>query len=222
MSEDNHVRETFARRGTTGENSLDELAKGLASGTITRVQALKLVGAAVLSAVLGSSFFPKRASAQECDSDEVICGSECCDPEEEVCCGSECCDPEDCCGDTCCGPTEECCYGTCCGIGTVCDAATGLCVCSPELITCGSDCCDPVLETCGEDGQCHNVFCESCQAEGGSCCQVVSGGVLVSEACCGAGESMCSRGGEGCICCPTGTTRCPDADLGEAFACVPL
>jgi hypothetical protein len=219
MPEDNDSRRVSAQRGSTGENSFDALAKGLASGTITRVQALKLFGAAILSGML-VPLFPGRTLAQEeCDPDEVLCGSECCDPED--CCGTTCCGPaEDCCdGVICCGPTEECCHGVCCENGKVCDATSGVCVCSPQLTPCGNDCCNPVLEVCGEDGQCHNPFCESCQAQGGQCSQLVENGVLISEVCCRSGERICSRGGEGTICCPAGT-RCPDKDLGEAFACV--
>jgi hypothetical protein len=203
MSQDNYVREVSARRGTTEENSLDDLAKGLASGAITRVQALKLVGVAILSTMLSLSSFPTRASAQEaCDPDKVLCGSDCCAPEDccgatccgpsEDCCGTTCCDAaEQCCGDDlCCGPAEDCCSGTCCEAGKVCSATK--CVCPPERITCGSECCDPVVEICGEDGQCHNPFCESCQAQGYShCCQAMRNGVLINEACCGAGEGMC-------------------------------
>jgi hypothetical protein len=222
MSRDNYAREVPDRKGTTGNNSFDALAKGMASGNITRVQALKLLGVAILSAMPSLSFFPTRASAQEgCDPDQVLCGSDCCDPAN--CCSGTCCGPtEECCGATCCGPTEECCSGTCCEMGKVCDATSGLCVCPPERIACGSDCCNPIVEICGEDGQCHNPFCESCQAEGNTqCCQVVANGVLLSEACCGAGESMCHREGEGCLCCPSGT-RCPDENLGEGFVCVTL
>jgi hypothetical protein len=223
MPEDNEVRRASTRDGATEEHSFDRLAKELANGTVTRVQALKLAGATILSAMLGPLSFASRAFAQEeCDPDEVLCGSECCDPED--CCGTECCGPAgECCdGVVCCGPTEECCYGVCCESGKVCDATSGVCVCSPERLPCGSECCDPVLEVCGEDGQCHNVFCESCQAEGGQCCQSVdASGVLISEACCYPGETMCNRAGAGCLCCPSGT-RCPDADLGEAFVCVSL
>jgi hypothetical protein len=221
MPEDDGLRAGIARSGTAGDSSFDELAKGLAGGTITRVQALKLVGSAILSGVL-VPLLPGRSLAQEeCDPDEVLCGSECCDPED--CCGAACCSAaEECCGGVvCCGPTEECCFGTCCDNGKVCDATSGQCVCSPERVPCGSECCDPVLEICGEDGLCHNVFCEECQAGGGKCCQAVEGGVLINEACCGPGESTCRRAGEGCLCCPAGT-RCPDAGLGEAFACVSL
>ena len=199
MPEDNEVREVSTRRGTIGESSFDELAKGLASGTITRVQMLKLAGAAVLGTVLGP-FFTRWAFADH---------SGICSPAEEYCGG-----------DLCCGPTEECCYGTCCEIRKTC-GADGWCVCEAQYVSCGSECCDPVLETCMEDGTCRNLFCESCRAEGGNCCQAVEGGVLISEACCSAGERVCQRGGEGCLCCPPGT-RCPDQDLGEAFVCVSL
>ncbi len=221
MPEGDEIREVSAQGGKRAENSFDKLAKGLASGTVTRVQALKLVGAAILSGMLLPLFPGRTLGQEECDSDEVLCGSECCDPED--CCGTTCCGvAEACCdGVVCCGPTEECCYGVCCESGKVCDATYGLCVCSPERIPCGSECCDPVLEVCGEDGLCHNAFCESCQAEGGQCSQLVESGVLISEVCCYSGESMCSRAGAGSICCPSGT-RCPDEDLGEAFACVSL
>ncbi len=198
MTEHDDARGVSARAGTTGVNSFDELAKGLASGTLTRVQALKLVGAAVLGAML-APLFPGRASAEHLSEDDG------CPPASEPC------------GATCCGPTEECCAGTCCEIGF--DCVGGQCVCSPQLVPCGSECCDPVLEICGEDGRCHNVFCESCSAAGGNCCQFVEDGVLISEACCAAGESTCTRSGEGCLCCPEGT-RCPDLDLGEAFVCI--
>jgi hypothetical protein len=220
MPQDND-RDVYARGRATEKDSFDELAKGLASGTVTRIQALKLVGSAILSAVLLPLFSRIGLAQEECDPDEVLCGSECCDAED--CCGATCCGAaEDCCGGiACCGPAEECCFGVCCENGKVCDATSGLCVCSPERVSCGSECCDPLLETCGEDGLCHNEFCESCQAGGGNCCQAVEGGVLINEACCGVGEATCRRAGEGCLCCPAGT-RCPDADLGEAFACVSL
>ena len=190
MPEDNDVRDVSTRGGTIGENSFDQLAKGLASGTITRGQALKLAGAAVLGTVLGS-LFPRWAFTQdECDDDEVLCGGDCCDPED--CCGSTCCDvTEECCDGVCCGATEECCYGTCCEIRKTCGAG-GWCVCSEQYIPCGSDCCDPVLETC-VGGECRNLFCESCWAEGRTCCQSVHNGVLVGQDCCGSGQ-VCRSG----------------------------
>ena len=206
MPEDNDIREVPTRGGMTGRNSFDELAKGLASGTITRVQALKLVGAAILSSML-VPVYPGRAFAQ---SEDDPCG-----PTEEDCGGYCCGATEECCGGICCGATEECCAGTCCEIGKVC--VGGWCVCAPGSIPCGSDCCNPPLETCVA-GQCRNLFCESCAANGyADCCQVVDNGVVTHQLCCSAGESVCSRAGLGCLCCPGGT-RCPRP--GEAFVCI--
>src|ERR671932_99225 len=59
----NDFRGDSARRSMTGQDSFDELAKGLANGTITRVQALKLVGAAILGAILIP--LPRLVFAQE-------------------------------------------------------------------------------------------------------------------------------------------------------------
>ncbi len=44
--------EAFTRERLTEEDSFDDLARGLATGTLSRGQALKLVGAAVLGAAL--------------------------------------------------------------------------------------------------------------------------------------------------------------------------
>lgn len=179
MPEDSYIREVSIRQGTTGKHSFDELAKGLASGTVTRGQAMKLVGAAILGTTL-TSLFTRRASAQS-----VSC-------------------PEDLepCGNTCCDTTEECCGGVCCEPDKVC--VDGQCVCEAGSIACGSTCCNAVTDIC-VDGQCRNPFCESCA---GHCCQIVDGGVLIDQACCTAGDSTCIRAGVGCICCPRGT-RCP-------------
>jgi hypothetical protein len=210
LEDNNDVRVVRARRVAREKNSFDELAKGLATGTLTRVQALKLLGGAVLGAML-VPLFPERASADHSDEDgcqglSKPCGSTCCGVAEECCDGVVCCDPG-----------KDCCAGACCEVGKVC--VGGYCACAPGTTECGSDCCDPATEICGEDGRCHNQFCESCQAEGGNCCQSVEGGYLISEACCYPGERSCTRSGEGCICCPAGT-RCPDRDLGEAFVCI--
>ena len=200
MPEDSGNREVLTRKRTTGETSFDELAKGLASGTITRGQALKLAGAAILGTTL-ASLFPRLAFAQSgCPEDLEPCGGGCCDITEECCAGVVCCDA-----------TEECCAGVCCEPGLVC--VGGQCVCPSGTIACGSSCCNPAIEIC-VDGQCRNPFCESCS---GQCCQDVENGVLVSQACCNPGESTCLRAGAGCICCRRGT-RCPKPT--EAFVCV--
>src|SRR3954463_7684939 len=50
MEENQHPREDFNRKDVpkNGHSAFDELARGLASGALTRGQALKLVGAALL------------------------------------------------------------------------------------------------------------------------------------------------------------------------------
>jgi hypothetical protein len=52
MTTEDRDREVY--EGTMEEHSLDELAKGLASGTLSRSRAIKLMGAALLGGVLAS------------------------------------------------------------------------------------------------------------------------------------------------------------------------
>lgn len=48
------------REGETGEHSFDELAKGVADGTLSRSKALKAVGAAILGGLLSIFALPSR------------------------------------------------------------------------------------------------------------------------------------------------------------------
>jgi hypothetical protein len=62
--EDNQIRGVSTRVDETGANSFDELARGLADGTISRRRALKLVGGAILGA--GTlALFPGVSGAQD-------------------------------------------------------------------------------------------------------------------------------------------------------------
>ncbi len=74
MQEEDQNSEGTNREDTTpGEHSFDELARGLADGTISRSRALKLIGAAILGSVLGF-YFDRRASlAQEEEAGELRC-----------------------------------------------------------------------------------------------------------------------------------------------------
>jgi hypothetical protein len=66
-----------------GERSFDELASGLASGTLSRGKALRLLGAALVGGAL--AFTPKVAEAlHKCDSTEDCRSGICCDG---TCCG---------------------------------------------------------------------------------------------------------------------------------------
>jgi Cys-rich repeat protein len=74
------------------EYSFDELARGIASGTISRSRALKLAGAALLGGGVLSSFFSKEAGAggatrPRCPRDRRPgCTTRCTGTEEECVC----------------------------------------------------------------------------------------------------------------------------------------
>lgn len=78
------------------ERSFDELASGLASGSLTRGKALRLMGAALLGGVLASGPGVALAAPTECTSPEVKCRGKCVDPSsfntERDCgaCGNKC------------------------------------------------------------------------------------------------------------------------------------
>jgi|SRR5215217_3381952 len=72
-------------------DGLDEVARGLAAGTISRRRAIKLSGAALLGGVGVLSLFPHRAGAQVttqdlCSGKPAISNRKC--PQEESFCGT--------------------------------------------------------------------------------------------------------------------------------------
>jgi hypothetical protein len=85
------------------ERSFDELGSGLASGEVSRREALKWLGAALLGGVL--AFRPEAAEARFCDPGLRRCGNTCYDPNTRFCChghgGVNECDTE----------TQYCCIG---------------------------------------------------------------------------------------------------------------
>jgi hypothetical protein len=69
-------------------SSFDELAKGVASGTISRSGALKMAGAAILAAVFGSSVTIDEAEAETdrvCRGKPAISNRRCPDSEQSGC-----------------------------------------------------------------------------------------------------------------------------------------
>ena len=127
-AEDKEVRVVSTREDTTEEYSFDALAKGLASGTISRRRALKLVGTAILGAGV-LAFGPTReAEADECGSRHgcdrrcrnrtrcrcvrTVTGNVRC--VRRICCGRGCSTNGDCGNnalcmtDNCCGDSNEC------------------------------------------------------------------------------------------------------------------
>jgi Stigma-specific protein, Stig1 len=142
----------------TTNRSFDELAKGLAGGTISRSRALRLMGTVVLGGVLAS--IPGVAWAQQrgrgggggsaqgrCPEGTVNCRGKCVILAEDRnnCggCGVVCPEGRLCVGGTCC-PTERVCgsgtSATCCAAGQRCLPAstTGELTCCPEGQMCGT------------------------------------------------------------------------------------
>ena len=99
------------RNAEIREYSFDELAKGLAGGTISRGRALRLLGSALLGGVLAS--IPGVALAAPCPSGQTKCGKECCSGGENCVKGGgapRCvCPTQQECGTQCCRPNELCC-----------------------------------------------------------------------------------------------------------------
>ena len=184
----------------TTQSSLDELAKGLATGTLSRGKALRWMGGALLGAALAS--VPGVAWAndcrrlgRECRRDSQCCSKNCVRRGDNKVCG--CPEGKKRCGDRCvnlnrnenhcgecfnrCAPGEECDHGVC---GGGCTAN-------------GGDCSDP-SECCGG-------FCD----ESGRCC---SGECTTDTDCCG--DNICDSVG---LCVPPGLNRlvcfCNDGDV---------
>jgi len=132
-------------RGTT-ESSFDELARGLASGSISRGKALRLMGAALVGGTLGSLGIGEAgADPPGCKRTGKACKKD-----------------------------DQCCSGAC--VGGICQPAetqfTCICGLTQTFQTCSSSPCDenglsavctPLCEQQGSvytGGSCDNVPCE--------------------------------------------------------------
>jgi hypothetical protein len=188
----------------TTESSLDELAKGLATGTLSRGKAIRWMGGALLGAALAS--FPGVAWANDrCSQGQTRCGDRCVDlkTNERHCgsCRNRCGTKQTCCGGRCvnlkrserhcgrcsnrCAEGQECVEGMCSGGEPICNPPC------PE----GEEC---VQGTCCPNAQvCSTLTTLTCCAEGEDCIQ---GGVCQV---CPPGEPVCT----GCAC---ETVACTD------------
>jgi hypothetical protein len=176
-------------RYTQAELSVDELAKGLANGTVSRRGALRMMGAALLGSALAS--IPSIAWAAKpapCLSGNK-CAKNCCPDASFVCSKGKCACPSGMtqCGDDCLDPstfqTDPNNCGACgnpCSGGKTCQS--GVCACPPRQSECENTCRDLHTDTlnCGAcdftceaghscvDGLCvgpciaGNIFCCSC------------------------------------------------------------
>ena len=96
--------------------SFDELARGLAEGTMPRRRALRLLGAALVGTVMAS--MPAIAQAAPCRPGQFQCGRKCC-PEGARCMRGDCLCP---------AGQNLCPAGTLQGIDTCCPEGFGCCV----------------------------------------------------------------------------------------------
>src|SRR5918997_3574135 len=211
----------------TRERSFDELARGLASGSISRGRALRLMGAALVGGTLGSFGIGGVAVAakackpagQKCSKDKQCCSANCSGgtcaacPSGATLCGTECCQT---------GAT--CVAGTCCPNAQVCGTGTSL-TCCPS----GQECADGVCRQpclpgggfCNLDSQCCSgscdIFafkCNACQSSGNPCAfdSQCCSGTCLEETCTG-----CRPLGAPCI---RGSQCCSGTCSGIGFTCV--
>jgi hypothetical protein len=204
----------MAQNGGTG---LDDLARELASGTISRRTALRRLAAGALGIGLAAAPEALGGENRRCP-DSRKCGNKCC-PKGAKCkkgkckckggrvkCGKKCCEPGEACNDGTCGPA--------CAAGeTDCD---GICVdLDTDVQNCGA-CDNPCLvnEIC-VDGECVNLCgdgvvdpgeeCDGNDLGGNDCVSLgFSGGVLACT-------NGCTFDTSGCIsaeCDPGQTQPC--------------
>ena len=145
MPAEDQNREEANLQSTNGNHSFDELAKGLATGSFSRGQALRWIGAALLGGALAS--VPGLAFAhhkpdhyggppqgeQGCPAGKVRVGGQCvCAP---VACGGGTVNPDTC--QCLCPPNTALCDGSCL---STCTPTPGR-ICPPEGCGQGNACC---------------------------------------------------------------------------------
>jgi hypothetical protein len=197
-------------REETGGRSFDALAKGLASGEVSRRKALRLMGAALLGGTLASmpgvAFArptPIRGGKGPCLEGRTNCRGQCVNLnlDENNCgqCANVCSSPEECINGTCRAPcTPDTCPNGCCDANGVCQPGTA-------------------TSECGFGGEpCH--VCtppEQCRANG--TCRASCGPDTCPNGCCDA-NGECLSGDEN-VACGTGGVQCVPCDTGAGLFC---
>jgi hypothetical protein len=184
--------------------SFDDLARGLANGSISRRKAIKFIAATTLGGILGLSgigtafaknktcaqwcaavFGANTPAAGQCASDAAhgtgLCSSSSCGPAtppSSVCCtrnSSGNCTSYS--GASCCGSSATCLNGSCCAIANVCGST-----CCALGQTCLNGSCCPSEQVCGS----------TCGCPAG---QVCSNGFCCPPGYVGLGNGACARSG---------------------------
>ena len=212
MAED-RPREAYSREDTMEEHSFDELARGLASGTLSRGRVLKLVGAVILSTAL-MPWFPSTAQAltarqrRQCvQQGGAVCGAR---RRTEICCPA---------GQACCGTSRQpvcCASGETCMNGTCETSAPPLCSTTNPCPTTGQCCSNgQCVSSCPSGETCVNMMCQPAECP--------SGQILCAEGCvdpltdnrnCGGCGNLCF----GNACC--GGRCCGFDDNGFSLRCL--
>jgi len=132
----------------------DDLARGLADGTLTRGKAIRLMGAAVVGGALGSLGIGAEASA-----DPIGCKRD----------GKNCTRNSQCCSGNCSGGT--------CQAQTTTTTTTSTSTSTTSTTTPG---CLPSGDPCTEASQCCGGFCLA----NGTCCSRIGAGCFTDDDCC--------------------------------------
>jgi hypothetical protein len=187
------------RRPTSTETSFDDLARGLASGAVSRRQALRLAGAAVVSAALvpllpGTAEALTRRQRRRCRKrGGTICGSgrrEYCCPSGTVCGPNRTCPTPECQP----GQTQSCYTGPSGteGVGA-CRAGTRTCQSNGTFGPCEGEV-TPQPETCnGIDDDCDGLIDEGNPGGGQSCDTGLLGICAAGTTACRGGVLVCEQ-----------------------------
>jgi len=142
-------------------HSFDELARGLASGDVSRRRALRLMGAALVGGTLASLGIGGEAGADPCKRTGKACKK-----------NSQCCS-RNCVNGTCaaCPADTTLCGGNCvtnCPTGQTLNPSTCQCQCTSGTTLCDGNC---VSTTCGPNQKfdTSSCTCVACVADGGTC-----------------------------------------------------
>jgi hypothetical protein len=229
-------------RGTT-ESSFDELASGLARGTLSRGKALRLMGAALLGGTLASLGIGEAAgnppgckpNGKHCKRDTQCCSGNC---EGRVCqAGGGCPIGSTLCGGACvsnlCPAGQAFNPSTCqCGVcppgTTICTSGTlpGLNACCPletHIACCGGSILDPchIVDPTCQEIDAHIIGCISTSCPGGCVIRATSPGDLLggrTEVCVSENCHMCvtDSGRLGCL------RRNPNGSIAIPPQCDPM
>jgi hypothetical protein len=187
MAEDRNRDPSTHIDPTVEEHNLDNLARGLASGSISRRQAVRWMGGALLGSVLAivpgvEAFAAPKPAKGRCPTGFVNCRGTCVKTQSNSShCGGcfiQCSQNEACCGGRCsdlCSDSSNCGFcGNACTGGRVCQFCG--CSCPNGTVECGGEC---VSDSCPEGREFDFSTCR-CECSGGT---VECGGECLSTTC---------------------------------------